>query len=134
MTVAVAAVLVLGRLMQACAVAAPQLQQRDAGVLYEVWHAGASHLARRVKASGVTHPLTVETVIRSDGKHSLDEVFTGPNPEVPPGFNPDIYSVEPLLGFYCLYRPRPGENVTADTIQCPNITSVATQVTCHPYL
>ena len=145
--------------------------QRDAGILYEIWHAPAAHLARRVRfallvqftfthfrddaqvdvrtenycimilvaynltnfdpvlgrASGATQPLTVEKVIRSDGKYSLGEVFLGPNPEIPAGFRPDIYSVEPQLGFYCLYRPRPGENVTADTIQCPNITGVATQ-------
>ena len=111
----------------ALAVLASAPPQRDAGILYEVWHAPAAHLARRVKASGATQPLTVESVIRSDGKHSLGEVFAGPNPEIPPGFQPDIYSVEPLLGFYCLYRPRPGENVTADTISCPNITGVATQ-------
>ena len=30
-------------------------------------------------------------------------------------------------GFYCLYRPVEGENVTKDTPVCPNITHVATQ-------
>ena len=28
---------------------------------------------------------------------------------------------------YCLYRPRPGENATADTPVCPNIAQVARQ-------
>ena len=46
---------------------------------------------------------------------------------LPPGFQPDIYAAEPLLGFYCHYRPRPGEDVTADTLRCPNITGVAAQ-------
>jgi hypothetical protein len=105
--------------------AAPQ--QRDAGILYEIWHTGAAHLMQRVAASGATQPVTVETVIRSDGAHTLDGVFEGPTPEVPPGFTPDIYNVQPQLGFYCLYRPRPGENVTADTLSCPNITGVAKQ-------
>ena len=27
----------------------------------------------------------------------------------------------------CLYRPRPGENVTADSVACDNITGVARQ-------
>lgn len=30
-------------------------------------------------------------------------------------------------GFYCLYRPRSGENITKDTPVCPNITNVARQ-------
>ena len=101
--------------------------QRDAGVLYEIWHTAAAHLMHRVQASGATQPLTVESVIRSDGKHALNGVFDGPSPLLPTGFEPDIYNVEPQLGFYCLYRPRPGENVTADTPVCPNITGVATQ-------
>ncbi len=100
---------------------------RDAGVLYEIWHASAAHLMHRVAASGATQPVTVETVIRSNGKHTLGGVFEGPTPELPAGFTPDIYNVKPQLGFYCLYRPRPGENVTADTVSCPNITGVAKQ-------
>ena len=31
------------------------------------------------------------------------------------------------VGFYCLYRPGPGENVTKDTPVCPNITGIARQ-------
>lgn len=54
-------------------------------------------------------------------------VFDGPNPLIPASFAPDIYNVQPALGFYCLYRPRPGENVTADTVVCENITGVARQ-------
>ena len=73
--------------------------QRDAGILYEIWHAAPAHLMKRVKASGATQPLTVESVIRSQGKHTLGEVFGGPTPEVPKGFNPDIYNVQPQLGF-----------------------------------
>lgn len=61
------------------------------------------------------------------GKLTLDQVFEGPNPAVPPGFTPDIYNVQPQLGFYCLYRPRPGENTTANTPVCPNISAVARQ-------
>ena len=37
------------------------------------------------------------------GNASLNNVFAGPTPEIPAGFNPDIYNVEPELGFYCLY-------------------------------
>ena len=99
---------------------------RDAGILYEIWHTAAAHLMHRVAAAGVA-PLTVEAIIRSDGKRNLGEVFNGPKPEIPKGYEPDIYNVEPTLGFYCLYRPRKGENATAETPVCPNITSVARQ-------
>ena len=105
---------------------------RDAGILYEVWHTPAAHLVHRVQASGATHPLTVEGVIRSDGKHQLADVKTGPAQIVPAGYTAEdveqmIYNVEPQLGFYCLYRPRPGENATKDTPVCPNIEEVARQ-------
>jgi len=42
--------------------------------------------------------LTVEEVIRSDGKLTLDDVFGGKAPPIPAGFGPDIYNVEPQLG------------------------------------
>ena len=105
---------------------------RDAGILYEVWHTPAAHVVHRVQASGAAHPLTVEGVIRSDGKFQLADVKIGPDPVVPPGYTAEdveqmIYNVEPQLGFYCLYRPRPGENVTAETPVCPNIEEVARQ-------
>ena len=105
---------------------------RDAGILYEVWHTPAAHVVHRVQKSGAAHPLTVEGVIRSDGKFQLADVKTGPDPVVPPGYTAEdveqmIYNVEPQLGFYCLYRPRPGENVTAETPVCPNIEEVARQ-------
>ena len=32
-----------------------------------------------------------------------------------------------LVASDCLYRPRPGENVTADSVVCDNITGVARQ-------
>eukprot|EP01043_Picozoa_sp_COSAG02_P062775 COSAG02_NODE_8745_length_2457_cov_1.449109_2_plen_430_part_00 len=107
-------------------------QQRDAGILYEVWHTPAAHLVHRVQATGARQPLTVEGVIRSDGKYTLGDVKTGPVPQVPPGYTADgveqlIYNAEPRLGFYCLYRPRPGENVTSNTPHCPNIRQVAKQ-------
>ena len=75
---------------------------RDAGILYEIWHAGAAHLQHRVAATGAT-PLTVESVIRSDGVQNLDHVFSAA--AVPRGFNPDIYNVEPALGFYWCIPP-----------------------------
>eukprot|EP00656_Telonema_subtile_P039810 TRINITY_DN44893_c0_g1_i1.p1 TRINITY_DN44893_c0_g1~~TRINITY_DN44893_c0_g1_i1.p1 ORF type:complete len:565 (-),score=82.69 TRINITY_DN44893_c0_g1_i1:187-1881(-) len=71
--------------------------------------------------------LTVETVVRSNGNLSLDDVFVDGGPPLPPGYNPDIYNSEPALGFYCLYRPRPGENSSLDHPDCPNITQVAKQ-------
>jgi hypothetical protein len=128
----IVAVAVVGAAAPAVAAAAPPpprpaSPQRDAGILYEIWHAAAAHLMHRVQASGADHPLTVEGVIRSDGEHELGGVFGGPTPELPAGFQPDIYNVQPQLGFYCLYRPRPGENVSAATVTCPNISGVARQ-------
>eukprot|EP01044_Picomonas_judraskeda_P006348 COSAG03_NODE_628_length_6625_cov_9.247165_9_plen_113_part_00 len=38
---------------------------------------------------------------------SLTQVDTGPTPEVPAGFTPDIYNVQPQLGFYCLCALHP---------------------------
>ena len=67
---------------------------RDAGILYEIWHTGAAHLMHRNAAMGLPQ-LTVETVIRSDGNLTLDDVFSG---GIAPGFNPDIYNTEPALG------------------------------------
>jgi hypothetical protein len=62
---------------------------------------------QRVAKAGAKQ-LTVESVIQSNGNYTLNDVFTGGGPPLPHGFNPDIYNVEPELGFYCLYRPRPG--------------------------
>lgn len=46
--------------------------------------------------------LTTELVIESDGNSTLDDVYTvGPAS--------DIFNVRPALGFYCLYRSRPGQ-------------------------
>jgi len=84
---------------------------RTAGILYEIWHTGAAWNMNRIKAAGA-EALTVERVIRSDGNKSLDHVFTDGGPPLLPGYVPDIYNTEPELGFYCLYRPRPGEKTT----------------------
>ena len=47
---------------------------RDAGVLYEVWHTPSALAMQEVIAKG-GRPLTVETVIRSNGSLTLDDVF-----------------------------------------------------------
>eukprot|EP00658_Telonema_sp_P-2_P078888 TRINITY_DN7498_c0_g1_i4.p1 TRINITY_DN7498_c0_g1~~TRINITY_DN7498_c0_g1_i4.p1 ORF type:complete len:242 (-),score=54.42 TRINITY_DN7498_c0_g1_i4:104-829(-) len=67
---------------------------------------------------------TVEQVIQSNGNLTLDQAIPGP---IPLGFTPDIYNVQPALGFYCLYKPRPGETPTNATPVCPNIEQVAKQ-------
>ena len=78
---------------------------RDAGILYEVWHVGAAHLMHRNEAAGAPL-LTVERVIRSDGNLTLNDVFGGGGPPVPPGFQPDIYNTEPALGAYICTHAR----------------------------
>eukprot|EP00038_Savillea_parva_P001715 m.106713 g.106713 ORF g.106713 m.106713 type:complete len:887 (-) comp10599_c0_seq4:193-2853(-) len=85
---------------------------RSAGILYEVWHSEAAMTMAQVKQAG--HPqLTTETVIRSNGTTTLNDVHPGAGP---PWFSGDIYNVEPdVLGFYCLYRARPNPNTTKPT-------------------
>jgi len=85
-------------------------------VLYEVWHTAAAQLMAKVQATGKP-VLTTERVIRSDGNYTLADVYA------PIGTVGDIYNVEPQLGFYCLYRPRPGEAPLAGT--CANISGTA---------
>lgn len=91
---------------------------RSAGILYEVWHSTAAQAMKKVLQKG-GRPLTVETVIRSNGTITLDEVYG------PYGISADIYNVQPALGFYCLYRKRPNDtNPPLD--DCDNITNTAT--------
>ena len=77
------------------------------------------------KTAILRHGCCVPAAVAGPPQATLGGVFAGPTPEIPPGFIPDIYNVEPELGFYCLYRPRPGENVSASTIDCGNTTRVA---------
>ena len=115
---------------------------RDAGILYEVWHTRAAQAMARVKAEGGVQ-LTTELVIESAGAHSLNDVYGPYNvtaTEFPsvfssPGFtargftasthalNADIWNAQPALGFYCLYRARPGQVPAAP--DCNNTAGVA---------
>eukprot|EP00939_MAST-03C_sp_MAST-3C-sp1_P001369 g1369.t1 len=95
---------------------------KSVGVLYEVWHTAAATSMAMVKTKGLEQ-LTVERVIRSNGKHTLNDVYGS----FPPGVLPalDIWNVEPAeLGFYCLYRKR--ENDTSPPVpDCANTSAVA---------
>jgi hypothetical protein len=89
---------------------------KSVGILYEVWHTGAARLMKQLQQKGLPQ-LTVEQVIRSDGKLTLDDVY------VKHGLpNGDIYNVQPELGFYCLYRSRSSNDTSQD---CDNISHVA---------
>lgn len=91
---------------------------RDAGILYEVWHSSAANTYKKVKAAGGVQ-LTTELVVRSAGNLTLDDVF------VKYGLNGDIFNVQPQLGFYCLYRARPGDP-SPPLPDCDNITGTST--------
>lgn len=91
-------------------------QAKDAGILYEVWHTMASQTMSQVKTRGGLQ-LTTEQVIQSNGRYTLNDVYQKYN------LNGDIYNVQPELGFYCLFRKRPGTN--APIPDCPNITQTA---------
>jgi hypothetical protein len=80
---------------------------RDAGILYEVWHSSASAAMGKVKAMG-GELLTTELVIQSNGALLLDDVYQKY------GLSGDIWNAQPAeLGFYCLYKKRPGASGVA---------------------
>ena len=126
----------------ALALAAAPASARDAGILYEVWHTRAAQAMARVAAEGGAQ-LTTELVIESAGARTLDDVY-GPYNATPaefpsvfsaPGFaarglhrvhaiSADIWNAQPDLGFYCLYRARPGDPAPAAP-DCANITQTA---------
>lgn len=77
----------------------------------------AAHTIANVTARNGTQ-LTTELVIRSNGSLTLNDVY------VRYGLNGDIWNAEPQLGYYCLYRARPGDPSPPVT-DCPNITRTA---------
>lgn len=64
--------------------------QRDAGILYEVWHTPPSNLMREVSQKNGTL-LTTETVIRSNGEWVLDDVYLKYD------LDGDIWNVQPQV-------------------------------------
>ena len=105
----------------AAATTAPSVAAGDAGILYEVWHTKAAQAMAAVAALKLPQ-LTTELVIRSqysypNGSLALDDVYG------PAKLNADIYNAQPALGYYCLYRARPGQ--VAPIPDCPNISTTA---------
>jgi hypothetical protein len=96
--------------------------QRDAGILYEVWHTYSGAKMAKIAKLGGTQ-LTTELVIESQGSsnpYSLDDVFG------PYNISGDIYGAQPQLGFYCLWRPRDGDPPpNPPTDECSNISYTA---------
>lgn len=96
MTLAHTTVMLLFAMAAAVAGAGVPAAQRRAGILYEVWHAGAATMMAQVAAKGAPQ-LTTELVIQSNGTLTLDDVYIKPL-----GSEGDIWNVQPQLGF-CLY-------------------------------
>ena len=95
--------LVLPLLSATIAHSPPEATKRSVGILYEVWHSAAAAAMAQVAARNLTQ-LTVEAVIRSNNKSSLDDVYPHGHG---PFYSADIWNVKPKdLGFYCLYRAR----------------------------
>jgi hypothetical protein len=126
---------------------APSLA-RDAGILYEVWHTRAAQAMARVKADGGAQ-LTTELVLQSAGALDLNDVYGPYNAtasEFPSvfaapafaarglsplhGLSADIFNVKPALGFYCLYRARPGDPAPA----APDCVDTAATAAAHAAL
>ena len=93
------------------------------GMFYLVWHAPAATAMRSVVAKGGT-ALSIEDVLRSTGgAHAFDDVLRKW------GLEGDAmsfyYNARPQLGFYCIYRARPGE--TGWVPDCPDIETTLAQ-------
>ena len=92
---------------------------RDAGILYEVWHARAAAAMAAVARAGGPQ-LTTELVIRSNGSKTLDDVYG------PFGISGDIWGAQPQLGYYCLWRARPGDPAPSPQLEdCGSISYTA---------
>lgn len=91
------------------------------GMFYLVWHAPPANALRTIASKGGAQ-LTIEDVVRSNGAKKLADVLQVH------GLEGDAmafyYHVRPKLGFYCVYRARPGE--TGHTPDCPDIEKTLT--------
>ena len=93
------------------------------GILYEGWHGFAADAMRTVSERFGGPQLVVEQVLRSNGALRLSDMLDKYNlSHSADGF---VYHVTPQLGFYCLYRARPGE--TGLIPDCVNISGVTEQ-------
>ena len=84
-----------------------------------MWHTTAAQALAAVKAAGAPQ-LTTERVIQSQGSAAplaLDDVYNATRAAA------DIYNAEPALGFYCLYRARPGQ--APPRPDCANVSATA---------
>ena len=99
----------------------PVYPDRRVGIFYLLWHAYASDAMRQVP-EGERH--TIETILRT-GRNPSEVLLNRGLMQQAAAFH---YHVEPELGFYCMYRPRPGDapypepDAIAD---CPDIPHVA---------
>ena len=88
----------------------------EVGMMYEGWQAPAYWGRSR------SNELTIETVVRSNGSHSLADMAVGMNGTAQMRF---WWHKEPADGFYCIYRKRATEAVSSCGLpDCPGI--------CHP--
>jgi hypothetical protein len=103
-------------------VCTPLYPQKRVGAFYLVWHAYA---ARAMAQQAPGSPRTIEQVIRSGGAAFSQMLWNQGLYGAAAAFH---YQVEPSMGFYCLYRPRPGEAPYPppdDVPACANISEVA---------
>ncbi len=91
------------------------------GMFYLVWHGPAANAMRTLAGKGAPQ-LTIEDVVRSNGTKKLADMLQVH------GLEGDAmafyYHVRPKLGFYCVYRARPGE--TGHIPDCPDIEKTLT--------
>lgn len=88
------------------------------GMFYLVWHAPAVTAQNQVAAKGGT-PLTLEDVVRGKGAYADVLSKWGLEGEAMAFY----FHARPKLGFYCLYRKRPGE--AGHVPDCANISATA---------
>jgi hypothetical protein len=100
---------------------APAAGNSRIGLIYGIWHAHATTAMSQLEAKGI-QPLTIEDVIRGNGKYSFNDVLQK-------HFDSNFlnltaahfyYHNKPAIGFYCIYKRRATEQ-TNGVQDCPNI-------------
>jgi hypothetical protein len=99
--------------------------KKRVGIFYLAWHAFAADAMQQV---GAAQQRTVEDVIRS----ASPSFFTIlPSDELRAQAMSFHYHARPKLGFYCLYRKRPGEPPYAEPNFVPDCTGISAVAKTH---
>jgi hypothetical protein len=99
--------------------------ERRVGIFYLAWHAYAVKAMQRIPEG---ERLTVEAVIRDDPAAFGDMLLDRGLHDVAMAFH---YHLTPEAGYYCLYRPRPGEAPYDEPFTGPDCGDIASIAARH---